>query len=153
MQFYPIRINHRDELWELAIRSKSHWKYPPEYLVAVRDQLKISAIQIGEGWGEIAVDHKQRWLGYYFILPKAFECYLEHLWVEPEYIGKGLGRGLLNQAIRSVKNAGFYDTIRVHSDPQAEGFFLKNGFKKQGEVPSKVEGGAPLANLQLNVTL
>lgn len=153
MQFYPIRINHRDQLWELAFRSKSFWKYPPEYLAAAREHLKLSALQIGEGWGEIATDAKQCWLGYYFILPKPLECQLEHLWVEPEFIGKGVGQKLLERAILSIKNAGFHDAVRVYSDPKAEGFYLKHGFKKEGEIQSsKVEGGPSLSNLFLKIT-
>lgn len=151
IQFYPIRIAHRDQLWELAFRSKAYWQYPMAYLEAAREHLKLTALQIGEGWGEIAVDSQNRWLGYYFILPKAFECQLEHLWVEPDFIRKGIGQKLLDQAIQSVKRAGFLDTIRVFSDPKAEGFYLKNGFIRVGEKPSKVEGGPSHPELVLKV--
>ncbi|MBS1960260.1 MAG: GNAT family N-acetyltransferase [Bdellovibrionales bacterium] len=149
-KFYPIRITHRDQLWELALRSKAHWKYPVQYLEAARDGLKLSALQIGQGWGEIAATPGQ-WLGYYFILPSFSHCQLEHLWVEPDWIGKGVGGKLLEQAIQSVKNAGFHDTIQVYSDPDAEGFYLKYGFKRVGEVPSKVENGPMFPSLVLKV--
>lgn len=150
MKFYPIRITHRDQLWELAFRSKAHWKYPIQFLEASRDHLKLSALQIGQGWGEIAATPEQ-WLGYYFILPSLSHCQLEHLWVEPDWIGKGVGSKLLEQAIKSVKNAGFHDKIQVYSDRNAEAFYLKHGFKRIGEVPSEIEGAPNLPSLQLKV--
>lgn len=150
IRFYPIRINHRDDLWALAIRSKAYWKYPAAYFEEAKPLLKLSALQIGQGWGEIAATPDQ-WLGYYFILPSFGECQLEHLWVDPDYIGTGVGKKLLRQAIESVRKAGFHDTIRVHSDPDAEGFYLKQGFRRVGEVPSKVEGGPRLPELILKI--
>lgn len=150
IRFHPIRINHRDELWTLAIRSKSHWNYPAEYFEETKPLLKLSALQIGQGWGEIAAT-TDRWAGYYFILPSFGECQLEHLWVDPDFLGQGVGSRLLDKAIESVKNAGFHDTLRVYSDPGAEAFYLKRGFKRVGEVPPKVEGGPRLPELVLKV--
>jgi ribosomal protein S18 acetylase RimI-like enzyme len=52
---------------------------------------------------------------------------IEHLWILPKYMGKGFGKMLLNDVVAKVVKPGAY--IFVESDPNAENFYISQGFK------------------------
>lgn len=51
---------------------------------------------------------------------------LEDLWLDPRVIGRGLGRRLLEHALRTAAELGF-DSLLIEGDPNAEGFYLSMG--------------------------
>jgi hypothetical protein len=60
---------------------------------------------------------------------------LDHLWLLPNAIGKGIG----NRAFKEIEKECLRLGIRkfsVVSDPNAEGFYLHQGAKRIGEVES-----------------
>jgi len=74
---------------------------------------------------------------------------LEHLWVDPDQMGAGLGRQLLSQAMELARERGARSMIIV-SDPHAEDFYLHLGASRVGEVDSLPEGRKiPKLNLDL----
>lgn len=50
-----------------------------------------------------------------------------------EVRGTGLGRVLVNELLRRCSEKGF-DTVYVHSQTRAQGFYQKLGFKAYGEI-------------------
>ena len=64
-------------------------------------------------------------------------CQIHHLWVLPEYMGKNIGKLLLQQL---EQRAGGDKTIKVVSDPNAMSFYQNYGYQKVGEVKSKPDG-------------
>lgn len=52
--------------------------------------------------------------------------HLEHLWLEPKMIGRGLGRRLFEAAVADARRCGIVE-LRIKSDPNAEPFYLKMG--------------------------
>lgn len=61
-----------------------------------------------------------------------------HLWLLPEYIGKGYGRQLLDEAIKAFIPKE--NEIVVEADPNAESFYRKNGFVTIDKIESYPEG-------------
>jgi len=51
------------------------------------------------------------------------------MFVDPEYQGKGIGRKILDFLIKLAKSKG-YHKVWVGANPEAEGFYKKQGFKK-----------------------
>ncbi len=77
----------------------------------------------------------------------AFE--LDHLWVDPQHIGTGVGKLLFDHAAHTARLLGGSVLIIV-SDPHAEGFYLRMGARRVDEVPSKPEGRTlPLLAVEL----
>ena len=48
------------------------------------------------------------------------------MWIKPDFIGKGLGKYLLNETINRVVDKE--KPIIVEADPHAESFYSKQGF-------------------------
>ncbi len=61
------------------------------------------------------------------------------MWVDPQHIGVGLGASLFSHAVGTVRAMGG-SLLRIASDPDAEGFYLRMGARRVGVVPSKPPG-------------
>lgn len=61
---------------------------------------------------------------------------LDHLWVEPQHIGTGVGALLFNHAVRTVRSMSGL-VLNIASDPHAEAFYLRMGAIRVGKVPSR----------------
>ena len=67
------------------------------------------------------------------------EAELEHLWVRPSGMGRGIGRHLFEWAVE-VARAGGAATLVIVSDPHAEAFYERLGARRVDEVTSKPPG-------------
>ena len=68
------------------------------------------------------------------------ERMLDHLWLEPSHIGRGLGRALFNLSVQDARAMG-WDSFTIAADPYAEKFYLKMGAVRIGERESKIRKG------------
>ncbi len=60
------------------------------------------------------------------------------MWVAPERVGGG-GAALFAHAVETARAEGA-SQLRISSDPNAEGFYVKMGARRVGEVPSRPPG-------------
>ena len=75
------------------------------------------------------------WAGKVFV-KKGF--WLEHIFIKPEYIRKGIGTKLMRY-VNSICEEKGIDCLNIFSDPNAKGFFNKIGAKYIGESLSSIE--------------
>ena len=131
-------------LSELALRSKAHWGYDPDFLAACKDELSVSANAITEPhlrW-KVAIDGG-RVLGFFGHARKHDDsAELEALFVEPDAIGSGIGRLLLDDAVAYAESSGF-KRMTIQGDPNAEGFYLamgarQTGSRESGSIPGRM---------------
>lgn len=61
------------------------------------------------------------------------------LFVEPELIGKGVGRALLYDALKQARSAGI-ESVLIESDPNAEAFYRAHGAVPVGRRTSPTSG-------------
>lgn len=73
---------------------------------------------------------------------------LEHLFVEPETMGAGVGRALLEHACSRAAELGGCVLV-IQSDPSAEGFYRVRGAQRVGERESASVAGRWLPLLEL----
>ena len=71
--------------------------------------------------------------GTYALVGEGGQLDLEHFWIDPSWIGKGLGRALFEHATHEASALGA-KTLEILSDPHAEGFYLKMGCRRAGET-------------------
>ena len=118
----PARRGEEEELTELAVRSKSHWQYPVEQVEAWRPDLTISAETLSSLVVYVAqID--DRICGFFALLPDSSSRWeVEHLWVEPNAIGQGVGKALLGFASRYAAEHGA-TALSIDADPNAEAFY------------------------------
>jgi GNAT superfamily N-acetyltransferase len=122
----------------IAHAAKRHWRYPEEYIELWREALTVTPDFIARhpvycAWQD------ERIVGFYALSGEGPARELEHMWVMPEAVGKGIGARLLNHAVWAVRLDGA-ETLRIASDPNAEGFYVKMGARRVGEVPSRPDG-------------
>jgi len=135
------------ELTRIAHEAKRYWGYPERWIELWRDDLTFSPefiagheVYVAEEGGEA--------LGCYGLAGAA----LEHFWIRPSAMGKGLGRRLFEHARAAAAGAGV-SVLEIDSDPNAEPFYLRMGAVRVGEVRSEVDGQPrvrPLLNLRLS---
>ena len=128
------------KLTELTIRSKSHWDYSMQQIEKWRDDLMVSEDYIFEKEVYKLVDSKDKIIGYYsYFKIDELNIKLENLFVEPEYIGCGYGKMLMNDFIERIKKTRT-ERIILDSDPNAANFYEKIGFKVIGKLETSIEG-------------
>ncbi len=132
-----------DRLTEIAHAAKRHWRYPESWIRSWRQALTLTpscialdevfvACRPGDEVGEESLG------GFYVLKVGGAVSSLEHLWVDPPWIGQGLGRLLLEHAVRQARESDAR-SIEVVSDPNASGFYERMGARRVGE-----HQGAPL---------
>lgn len=125
------------DLSALVLRSKAYWGYDDAFLAACADELSIRPDALADPaqvW-RVAEDDG-RVIGLYGLTPAdTDDAEMEALFVEPEAIGTGVGRRLIEDAILAARRR-HYDRIVIQGDPNAEGFYLAIGAKRAGERES-----------------
>lgn len=121
-------------LCAIAIAAKSHWGYPAGWLEGWRDELTVTPAAMTRDRYRVA-DIAGRIVGFAAVSAGAGNAELEHLWVEPGAMGRGVGRRLLEDALAGCAAAGAR-RLRVVSDPHAAAFYRRLGGVPVGDVPS-----------------
>jgi predicted N-acetyltransferase YhbS len=125
-------------LSELARCAKAHWGYPAEWLAAWHSQLTIEPAYIGKHCVLVAERDEQP-VGMCAIEDRGQWGVLEHLWVDPDNIGQGVGRSLVERAM-AVARASHLGRVMAEADPNAAGFYRKLGARQAGVVPAPMPG-------------
>jgi ribosomal protein S18 acetylase RimI-like enzyme len=127
-----------DALSALAFEAKAYWGYADQQLEAWRDQLTISAVEIAVSLTFVAEANGQL-LGFYCLHESATTSTLDHFWIAPAHMGRGVGRKLLAHA-QSVAQERNIRNISIDADPNAEAFYLACGARRVGALPAPIEG-------------
>jgi GNAT superfamily N-acetyltransferase len=141
------RPSEADGLRELAHRSKAYWPYSPEFLEAVRPLLQLDTrdVEISEVW---VLDIDERTAGWHRVTFHGVRAELEDLWLEPAYIGSGLGRVLFEHAVTIARSHGA-TRLEWDAEPYAEGFYRAMGGEEIGRSPSAAVEGRTLPRMRL----
>lgn len=134
----PASPEDAEALSRIALAAKQRWGYPERWLAGWRDQLTVTAQDIRQG-AAFAAHAEQRIVGFYLMTQRESLAQLEHLWVLPEAMGRGVGRALFEHATAQARLAGAA-SLEVESDPNAEGFYLRMGCQPAGEHVYELEG-------------
>lgn len=113
---------------EIAVRSKAHWGYSAEFMADCRDELAVlpGDIESGEIMYSV-VEQDQVIVGFYALEKRSeSEFELEAMFVEPDRIGSGIGRALMDHAVARASRLGGRKLV-IQSDPYAERFYRAAG--------------------------
>jgi len=81
----------------------------------------------------------ERAVGFYLLTTESDGLHLDHLWIVPAAMGRGIGRALFVHAAEQAKNLGFA-AIKIEADPNAEGFYRHMGARRIGTSVTGIEG-------------
>jgi GNAT superfamily N-acetyltransferase len=139
------RDEERVALGALKLRSSLGWGHNVEELLALPGTATLEAEMTASFVAEI----DGRVVGFATVLSKdAQGAELEDLFVEPDEWRKGIGRRLLEEAVRRAVGAGAR-RLRVAANARAQHFYEACGFQVIGEVSDHF-GMSPLMRKQLS---
>ncbi len=153
------KSNEADVLTGISFASKRYWNYPEEYFEVWRNELTIHSDYIVEN-DVFVFEDKSTIIGYYSIvelkdtieiagitIDKGF--WLEHMFIEPQHIGHGIGTLLFKHLRQRCITRGI-TKLKILADPNARGFYEKMGCIYMREYPSTIKNRTtPLLHFQL----
>jgi GNAT superfamily N-acetyltransferase len=139
-----------ESLTQIALAAKRHWGYPDAWIQLWSPSLTITPEFIEAHETFVAWMDEQP-VGFGAISHESEVASVEHLWVAPAYIGKGIGSALFEYILSRCKELGV-QVLKIESDPNAQGFYERMGAKKVGEARGEVDGHPRVLPL-LEVTL
>lgn len=127
-----------EKLTRIAHAAKRHWGYPEGWIALWKEALTITPDFIASNEVYVA-SVTDEVAGFYALLDHGDKVTLEHLWVMPQYIGRGVGGALFDHAVKAARAMGAA-TMEIESDPNAEGFYKRMGARRIRELSSEIEG-------------
>ena len=125
-------------LTQIAFAAKRHWGYSERWIQLWAPLLTITPEFIDTHETYVAwMDEKP--VGFCALSIENEKASVEHLWVLPEYMGKGVGSELFTHMISRCKKLEI-STLEIESDPNAQGFYERIGANKVGEAIGEVDG-------------
>lgn len=137
-------------LGRIAWEAKASWGYSHAQLEAWRsdltpadESLRVRPTFVAEVDGEA--------VGFCQLVMQTSPAELEHLWVLPRFMRKGVGRALLEHAVRHLAQQGA-GILAIDSDPNAEAFYVGCGAVRHGLRPAPAEGEPNRVRPQLRLS-
>jgi N-acetylglutamate synthase-like GNAT family acetyltransferase len=149
MKIERASILENDILSEITKKSKAFWGYSEEQILVWNANLTITKVYIEENdVFKLVVENKI--IGYYSYLRKENQqVKLDNLFILPAYIGKGYGKILMHDFLEKMRNQNIKKII-LDSEPNAEKFYTKMGFKKIGAFETSIKNRfLPIMELEL----
>jgi GNAT superfamily N-acetyltransferase len=134
----PALVSECTRLTAIAHAAKRHWDYPEEWIALWKEDLTYTParfdteeILVAEIDSDIA--------GTVSLCCQGADADLEALWVDPAWIGRGVGSALLDCALRRARAVGA-SRMTIVADPNAVGFYERAGARQVGWIESTPPG-------------
>jgi GNAT superfamily N-acetyltransferase len=130
------RPDEGERLCEIATASKAHWGYDPDFVRRWAARGDFSANGLREKEVHVA-EADGRLIAWAALIPRGDLIWLDDLWVEPEWIGKGVGSVLFRWAVERGRALGA-KRLEWQAEPDSVGFYEKLGghYLRDGEPTS-----------------
>lgn len=139
-----------ETLTQLAWRSKAYWGYDEAFMTVARPVLRIQPDKIRE-YEFFMAETAGQIAGFYSLEdPQGDTITLGNLFIDPDYIGGGVGRKLLHHALAKARSKG-YQFMILEADPNAEAFYVKMGATRISARESNVVAGRMLPLMQFDL--
>ena len=139
-----------DALTQIALAAKAHWGYSEHWMEIWTPLLTITPefISSADVW---VAEVNSELAGFHALIFAKQRVNLEHLWILPAYMGKGIGWALFEHALARCREMQC-QVLEIVSDPNAQGFYERMGAKKVGVSLGEVDGelrSLPLMEIKL----
>ena len=125
-------------LTQIAFAAKRHWGYPERWIQIWSPILTITPEFVEQYEIYVAILDNVP-VGFCAISIEDKRASVEHMWVLPEYMGKGIGAELFQHMLSKCREMRVM-VLEIESDPNAQGFYEHMGAKKTGEAIGEVDG-------------
>jgi len=140
----PVEQADHERLRELTFESKAHWGYDHELVRSWTDGLTFESEQ--ERWVAEVDGTIVAWAG--LIPPANGVAVLDDLWVDPAWMGQGLGGRLFELAAERARELGA-ERLEWGAEPNSIGFYEKVGGRKLHDHVTEWGRLAPWMGLEL----
>ena len=138
MEILRAKPDDSAKLTEIAFAAKRHWGYPEWWIASWTRLLTVDPLSIAEQETYAAhVDGEP--VGFYSLSRRTERMCLEHLWVLPRSMRRGIGRALFLHAVERVRALGFA-TFEIESDPNSAAFYERMGARQIATTFTELEG-------------
>ncbi|MEY4508928.1 MAG: hypothetical protein RLZZ450_1050 [Pseudomonadota bacterium] len=145
------RLGEQAELTELALRSKAYWGYDASFMAACRAELTV-ILDGDDAHVTYVLEEGQTIVGFYALQEiGSGRLELAFLFVEPDAIGRGYGKALIEHAKQQTRSAG-HRVLVIASDPHAAAFYRAAGARFLEERPSDSIEGRLLPVFEIDVS-
>ncbi|NVK52430.1 MAG: GNAT family N-acetyltransferase [Flavobacteriaceae bacterium] len=129
-----------ERLTEIALKSKAFWGYSNELIDGWRDDLTVTP-EMFQTCTIFKFHITNSTVGFYILNPpEGNSVVLEMLFVLPEFIGKGIGKQLIQHAFKEAIKLNVV-SMTLLADPHAVDFYKSQGFykidKKESTIPNR----------------
>jgi len=121
----PARPEDGERLSEIAIAAKSHWGYEEEAVRSWAAQGDFSPAGLAAKIFLVA-DEEARAVGFASLIPRGEVAVLDDLWIDPAWIGRGVGSQLFGACASRARELGA-TRLEWEAEPNAVGFYVKMG--------------------------
>ena len=142
----PARISECPALSALCLRSKGYWGYDAAFLEQCRAELTLTAEDIQNHL--IVAEQEGQLAGVAQIGPLEEDADLLLFFVDPPFIGQGIGRVLFDWSVEAARQIGAR-RLMIDAEPGAEAFYIRMGATRIGERASASIPGRMLPLLEL----
>lgn len=133
------KLSDADKLTEIALKSKAFWGYSDELIESWREDLTVTP-KMFDDFNIYKYLVNNEIVGFYILNRANIRTgFLEFLFISPNFINQGIGKQLLDHAIEYCIG-GSSAILNVLSDPNAESFYAKHGFKVIARRESSIKG-------------
>ena len=138
MNIRPAQGHEAKALTAIALEAKAFWGYPADTIESWKRELTVSTQTVTSRPTFVAMIRDEI-VGFYSLSPSHHAWELDHLWVLPRFMERGIGRALVAHALETAARGGA-SSVTVDADPNAESFYLACGADRCGEVPAPIRG-------------
>ena len=122
------RPGEREALEAVMRRASLHWAAYRAQLIAHPEAIEVPAAALAQGRVRVALDTRARIAGFSVVEPVVDDAVeLEGLCVEPDAMGTGIGRTLVEDLVRRAREEGA-TVVEVTAGPEGRGFYERVGF-------------------------
>jgi len=121
----PGRGDEGGRLKEIAIEAKAHWGYERERVVEWASHGDFTPERLRELTVFVA-ETDGRAIGWASLISRDQVWWLEDLWIDPEWIGRGVGTQLFRRAAEHAARLGA-TRLEWEAEPNAIGFYERMG--------------------------
>lgn len=125
VELRPVRPDEGEPLREIARAAKGYWGYDPDRVSQWAATLDLSAAGLRQKEFHVA-EVDGRIVGWSALILKEDVCWLDDLWIEPQWIGKGTGGRLFEHAVERGRQLGAR-RMEWEAERHALGFYEKMG--------------------------
>jgi GNAT superfamily N-acetyltransferase len=148
-QIRAARPEEAEAITTLMRDSKAYWEYDAEFMQAASEEVSVSPDYLRQHAGFV-LESDGEMLGFCSLEDRGEALLLENLFIRPEAIGQGWGQRLWDFSVAYGRERR-YQAIILVADPNAAGFYIKQGAAVTGETPSGVRAGRMLPTMRFEL--